>query len=111
MGRGFDPHLLAFLEAKGVFCHEDWAHELGQIFHHCVLQALPPQHRAEALRAWSASSKEPAAAVCFFAELLILVHNERLNNIWVTASCLAAETLSNFVLGESALEKTKVFFL
>ena len=111
MGREFDPHLLAFLEAKGVFCLEGWAHKLGQIFHHCVLQALPAQHRAEVLHAWSASSKEPAVVVLFFAEQLILVHNKHLNNILVTTSCQegdAAEILCNFVLGESALEKTKV---
>ena len=114
MGREFDPPLLAFLQAKGVFCHEDWAHDLRQIFHHCVLQALPAQHRTEALRAWSASSKEPPVAVRFFAEQLILVHNDRLNNIRVTTSGQegdAAEILGDFVLGESALEKTKVFFL
>ena len=87
-------------------------HELGQIFHHGVLQALPRELRPAALRAWAASSKEPTEAVRFFAEQLILVHNDRLNNIRVTTSepCGgdAAEILGDFVLGESALEKAKV---
>lgn len=86
-------------------------HELGQIFHHGVLQALPRELRPAALRAWAASSKEPTEAVRFFAEQLILVHNDRLNNIRVTTSGQegdAAEILGDFVLGESALEKAKV---